>query len=47
MLSVLIPLVASLVASCLIVPAMTYYLNRRSRKVANSESDILDAISIL
>ena len=47
MLSVLIPLVASLVANCLIVPAMTYFLNRRSRKVANSESDILDAISIL
>lgn len=47
MLSVLIPLVTSLVASCLIVPAMTYFLNRRSRKVANSESDILDAISIL
>lgn len=43
MLSVLIPLVAS----CFIVPAMTYFLNRRSRKVANSESDILDAISIL
>jgi len=43
MLSVLI----SLVASCLIVPTMTYFLNWRSRKVANSESDILDAISIL
>ena len=42
-LSVLIPLVTS----CLIVPAMTYFLNRRSRKIANSESDILDAISIL
>lgn len=37
----------SLVTSCLIVPIMTYFLNRRSRKVANSESDILDAISIL
>lgn len=47
MLSVLIPLVTSLVANCLIVPAMTYFLNQRSRKVANSESDILDAISIL
>ena len=43
MLSVLIPLVAS----CLIVPAITYFLNRRSHKVANSESDILKAISIL
>jgi len=43
MLSVLI----SVVASCLIVPTMTYFLNRRSRKVANSESDTLDAISIL
>ena len=43
MLSVLIPLVTS----CLIVPAMTYFFNRRSRKVAISESDILDAISIL
>lgn len=43
MLSVLI----SLVTSCLIVPTMTYFLNWRSRKVANSESDILDAISIL
>lgn len=37
----------SLVTSCLIVPPMTYFLNRHSRKVANSESDILDAISIL
>lgn len=37
----------SLVTSCLIVPIMTYFLNRRSRKVANSESDILDAISVL
>ena len=52
MLSVLISLgsksvLISLVSSCLIVPAMTYFLNQRSRKVANSESDILDAISIL
>lgn len=43
MLSVLI----SVVVSCLIVPTMTYFLNKRSRKVANSESDTLDAISIL
>ncbi len=47
MLNVLIPLVTSLIANCLIVPTMTYFLNRRLRKVANSELDILNAISIL
>lgn len=47
MLSVLVSALVSLVVNCLIVPAMTYFLNRQSRKVANSESDTLDAISIL
>ena len=47
MLSVLVSALVSLVVNCLIVPAITYFLNRRSRRVANSESDTLDAISIL
>jgi len=47
MLSILVSALVSLVVNCLIVPAMTYFLNRQLRKVANSESDTLDAISIL
>lgn len=47
MLSILVPALVSLVVNCLFVPAMTYFLNMQSRKVATSESDTLDAISIL
>ena len=47
MLSILVSALVSLVVNCLIVPTMTYFLNRQLRKVANSESDTLDAISIL
>ena len=36
MLSVLVSALVSLVVNCLIVPAITYFLNRRSRRVANS-----------
>ncbi|MCP9334492.1 hypothetical protein [Lentilactobacillus hilgardii] len=40
-------ILVSVAVSCLIVPITTYFLNKQSRKVANSESDTLDAISVL